>query len=374
MKKWFFFCAILFVYLDSVHAEELTDTLVLGFQAKPVFEFKKAEMEYENKSFRFPPRTDHSLIVTEVTRHSAAANAGLREYDIIRSINRKPIRMPGAAEKALESLKPQDKIELGIIRRGRTKKLKYSTLVIKPITNLVLSSRSDSKKGAIEVRHKDSTASVYARKNFQLYFTKKAGKPSILYLRIAHFDSNNFFTKKFTVLTEKNTYKVEKKITREEYATLLLNDINEINALGLFSKLNQVLKSRTRIIAAKVDAGEKIKPSDVLTLEHIGLGSKIVQNFKDGVEQKRETFIDIDDLNRPHVLVAFGNYRLWEWYDEPLKKSQESMIKDMAISEKVTLRYHGSKHFKDYKLDPEVCRRMVTVLWLFKANGGKLPE
>lgn len=378
MKLLVSICTILLVCQASLQAEDIKNTYLTGFETMKVFEFHKAWREKGNKPLKFPPRTGHALIVTEVTIHSAAANAGLQKNDIIRSINGKPLRTPGDAEEAFKSLKPQDEIKLEIIRRGE-EKLEYSTLVVKPITKLehqmrVLCSRTKLKNGITVIRHRESPDSVFAIKNFQLYYTEKDGKPIKLYLRIAHLDSNRLFTKKFTVLTENDTYEIEKKLTKDEYAKSLLNDINEINAIGLFSKLNPGERQYTLNVARDIHSGEKITRREIIRLEYTGIGRKIIQDFRDGIEIKREKFIDVDDLNRPHVVIAFGNYRLWEWYDEPLTKSQESMINDIAKSEKVILRYHGSNSYFNHKVAPGVRERMATVLRLFKANGGKLSE
>lgn len=59
------------------------------------------------------------MLITDVRAGSAAAEAGLRKWDVIRQINRRPIRSVEEYEELLAEVKPGDEVGLVIRRETR---------------------------------------------------------------------------------------------------------------------------------------------------------------------------------------------------------------------------------------------------------------
>jgi serine protease Do len=65
------------------------------------------------------PRGTHGLVVTSVDPGSLAADAGIREGDIVQQVNRQPIRTAADVSAALAKSKDRPAL-LQILREGRS--------------------------------------------------------------------------------------------------------------------------------------------------------------------------------------------------------------------------------------------------------------
>ena len=74
------------------------------------------------KEMKIDPNTE-GVLVMRVVPKSPAAQAGLQPYDIIQSINNKPIKSSIDIQRQIIFLKPGKKIKIGILRNGKNTEL-----------------------------------------------------------------------------------------------------------------------------------------------------------------------------------------------------------------------------------------------------------
>jgi serine protease Do len=75
------------------------------------------------KEMKIDPNADGALVMRVVPK-SPAATAGLQPYDIIQSVNNKPIKSSIDIQRQILFLKPETSIKLGILRNGKSIELK----------------------------------------------------------------------------------------------------------------------------------------------------------------------------------------------------------------------------------------------------------
>ncbi len=86
-------------------------------------------------------------IVSQVMKHSAAAKAGIKPGDIIVSVNDKPVKSSSDLPYVISSMKPGEKVKLGIIR-NKKHIVKYVTLGTRP-SEEVLAETEGSKNDSV---------------------------------------------------------------------------------------------------------------------------------------------------------------------------------------------------------------------------------
>lgn len=211
------------------------------------------------------------------------------------------------------------------------------------------------------IRHKLSPSQIEST-DFQLYYRERNGTPiSPLYLRIARLDSEDLFTKKYSFKTDKNTYELNNlPLTQQEK-----------NAQ--FGRLSRLEQRRALEISGRKKAGVALTEDDIRFME----SKRLASEFTDGYRTKKgQTLTRLKDFkkNNRTERKRFRETRAWECYDEPVLKSQEKMIEDIATSKNVEIKYVGSKYYLDLDVNPSVRSRMLVVLKLFKASGGELSK
>ena len=175
----------------------------------------------------FPPRSGNAVIAGGVQKGSRADIAGLENNDLIRIINGKLLRTPDEADEVLKSITYKDKLELGVIRRGRDQWERLA-ITIEALSEEEYIQRSIVGSNPIKYkdhwystkRHRESPEN-YGSGDIHLNIAVVDDKPEFLYLCIGRLDSEDLFTRKYTVKTDENTY---------ELIDLPPNEVKDINS------------------------------------------------------------------------------------------------------------------------------------------------
>jgi serine protease Do len=103
---------------DSIINNGKLTQVYLGVEMYDLNKFGAAAM----KEMKIDPNTE-GVLVMRVVPKSPAAQAGLQPYDIIQSINNKPIKSSIDIQRQIIFLKPGKKIKIGILRNGKNTEL-----------------------------------------------------------------------------------------------------------------------------------------------------------------------------------------------------------------------------------------------------------
>jgi Do/DeqQ family serine protease len=99
-----------------------TDLSVFDSDEK-IDEFVKTEKLDLEKIKALKKKKDKGVFVFEVMENSAAQSAGIEKYDIITKIGNKDVTSMNTVLEEVSKLRPGDKIELSVIRDGKTKQI-----------------------------------------------------------------------------------------------------------------------------------------------------------------------------------------------------------------------------------------------------------
>lgn len=218
MKKLVSFIALLMVSAISLQAEVPSRKYQIGIETVTVFDYKQSLKKTGEELPVFPPRTSAALIVQLVEEGSRAAQAGLKEFDLIRFVNGKLIRSADAADKLLKKVNYTDELKLGVVRQsdGRWEPIQIK---LEPLserdyfrTSLIKHSGIDDEyRSCTIVRHRVPPISKYSHNNIQLYFREVSNQPMKLYFRMGMLVPGKSDEGPFVIQTEKGTYKVVKE-------------------------------------------------------------------------------------------------------------------------------------------------------------------
>lgn len=365
MKRLFAFLITFFVMTSFLIADFPWMTYSIGFRTVTVQDYKKHLKETGEEIPIFPPRTGNAVLAGGVQKGSRADIAGLENNDLIRIINGKLLRTPDEADEILKSVTYKDKLELGVIRRGRDQ---WERLAI---TIEALSEEEHIERsivGSNPVKYKDHWYSTrrhrespenYGSGDINLNIAVVDDKPEFLYLCIGRLDSEDLFTRKYTVKTDENTY---------ELIDLPPNEVKDIN-----SRIDALLiaeQAKVKDIIDHIKAGKPLLEDQVRLLEKAWIGSARTEGYRKS-QGGLTKLVGFKNGERSDT-KRYENERYWETYDKEVSKSQEKMILDIATSKTVTIRYSGTKYYHELEIPSEVRSRMELVMKSFKNSGGKL--
>ena len=365
MKQLFAFLITFFVMTSFLIADFPWMTYSIGFRTVTVQDYKKHLKETGEEIPIFPPRTGNAVLAGGVQKGSRADIAGLENNDLIRIINGKLLRTPDEADGILKSVTYKDKLELGVIRRGRDQ---WERLAI---TIEALSEEEHIERsivGSNPVKYKDHWYSTrrhrespenYGSGDINLNIAVVDDKPEFLYLCIGRLDSEDLFTRKYTVKTDENTY---------ELIDLPPNEVKDIN-----SRIDALLiaeQAKVKDIIDHIKAGKPLLEDQVRLLEKAWIGSARTEEYRKS-QGGLTKLVGFKNGERSDT-KRYENERYWETYDKEVSKSQEKMILDIATSKTVTIRYSGTKYYHELEIPSEVRSRMELVMKSFKNSGGKL--
>ncbi len=98
--------------------------------------------ESAKKEMKIDPNSDGALVMRVVPKSPAAA-AGLQPYDIIQSVNNKPIKSSIDIQRQILFLKPGTSIKIGVLRNGKTIELKAT---VTELPSKVVQNENDNNK------------------------------------------------------------------------------------------------------------------------------------------------------------------------------------------------------------------------------------
>lgn len=230
----------------------------LGFRTVTVLDYKKALREEGEDVPQFPPRTSSALIIRSVKPDSPAANAGLKDQDLVRIINGQYLRSLTAGEKILNTASRQEPLKLGVVRRGKASWDQIS-IEIQPLSetqalkrNFLKTAGFDERyESCFKVRHKDAPSTLFVPDQFQLYYAEKRLHPDRLYLQVAMKIPENTQPGPLVISTDSNRYRLEQPPL---YLRRYLNPQREE-----MKKLDQAQKKNDRLLAEIRKSHQKTK-------------------------------------------------------------------------------------------------------------------
>lgn len=197
--------ALLLALLLSPSLATADDDLSQPFLGVKVIPISEVRSVLKDKKIR-PPTAD-GLIVVSVTPYSPAQAAGVKQFDIIKTLDSKQVKSVDDFESACKSMKVGDDFKIAgyspIEKGDKIVNWRHGQVVAKIVSRSeaavgAMASEIDKVNETTTFAHKDAPA-VSSESAFVLYFVADGGVAQRLMLRIQYVDKDWIFFEKVTI-------------------------------------------------------------------------------------------------------------------------------------------------------------------------------